>query len=348
MTESVEQSSVSVSDVTVAFEAGAPVVNHTSLDVPHGQVLALLGPSGCGKTTLLRAIAGLQTISAGSIEVDGRVVNDAKTFVVPEQRSVGMVFQDGALFPHLSVRDNVAFGLRGRDGAATRVAEVLELVDMAEFADRLPGTLSGGQRQRVALARALAPEPSVLLLDEPFSALDAGLRHQVRRDVKAVISQLAITTIVVTHDQEEAFAIGERVAVMHQGSIDQVGTPVDLYQDPATPWVAEFVGEGVRLHGRLDNGIVTSPLGEIKGRPMVESLPAICDVELIVRPEELTVTAGTQATIEDLEYYGHDVRYGVKLNDGTMASVRSLIPEFTVGDSVDVHFRGSTVPVWPV
>ncbi len=340
--------SVLVEGVTVAFEEGKPVVADAALTVEHGQVLALLGPSGCGKTTLLRSIAGLQQISSGRIEVDGVTVNDAATFVAPERRRVGMVFQDGALFPHLSVSDNVAFGLRGRSDTGGRVSQVLDLVDMGSYGDRLPGTLSGGQRQRVALARALAPEPSVLLLDEPFSALDAGLRHQVRRDVKAVISQLGITTVVVTHDQEEAFAMGERVAVMHEGSIDQVGTPVELYRDPSTPWVAEFVGEGVRLRGQYSNGAVISVIGEAAARSMVESIPNTCEVELIVRPEELVVSSGDAGVIEDLEYYGHDVRYGIRLDDGTPASVRSLVPEFTVGDRVDVHFRGVDVPVWPI
>ncbi len=238
-------------------------VRDASLDVEAGRVLALLGPSGCGKTTLLRAIAGLQRPTTGSIMIGDQVVCGDGTFVAPEHRRVGMVFQDGGLFPHLTVEQNVRFGLRDHDQPARRVAEMLGLVGMTDFADRMPGTLSGGQRQRIAVARALAPAPSVLLLDEPFSALDAGMRTQIRREVKRLLATLGITTIVVTHDQEEAFAMGEQIAVMADGAIEQVGSPSELYESPASPWVAAFVGDGVRVDGVVSDGVITSPFGRL-------------------------------------------------------------------------------------
>lgn len=327
---------------------GGPVVHDATLDIDAGQVLALLGPSGCGKTTLLRAIAGLQAPSHGSIRIGSRVVSDATTFIPPERRRVGMVFQDGGLFPHLTVEDNVRFGLRHHADPERRVSEMLDLVSMKEFGQRLPGTLSGGQRQRIAVARALAPEPSVLLLDEPFSALDAGLRVQIRREVKRLIAAFGITTIVVTHDQEEAFAMGEHIAVMSDGAIEQVGTPSSLYESPSTPWVAQFVGDGVRLEGDYADGFVATPIGLLPAHAAVGQAPESDRVTAIVRPEQLTLQPGEGGDVVDLEYYGHDVRYDVVLDNGLAATVRSLRPEFRVGDRVAVAFAGTSVPVWPI
>ncbi len=326
---------------------GGPVVHDATLDIAAGQVLALLGPSGCGKTTLLRAIAGLQAPSQGSITIGSQVVSNPTTFIPPERRRVGMVFQDGGLFPHLTVEENVRFGLRHHAEPDRRVSEMLELVSMHEYSQRLPGTLSGGQRQRIAVARALAPEPSVLLLDEPFSALDAGLRVQIRREVKRLIAAFGITTIVVTHDQEEAFAMGEHIAVMSAGAIEQVGTPSTLYESPATPWVAQFVGDGARLKGQYTDGFVTTQFGRLPAHPAVEGGLGSGDVVAIVRPEQLTLQPGATGEVVDLEYYGHDVRYDVVLDTGLAVTVRSLRPEFTVGDRVDVAFSGTSVPVWP-
>lgn len=331
---------------------GSTVVRDAHLDIAAGQTLALLGPSGCGKTTLLRAIAGLTAPSAGSIAIGTEVVSDATTFVPPERRRVGMVFQDGALFPHLTVGQNVAFGLRHHADAADRVAEMLGLVNMDGFTNRLPGTLSGGQRQRVAVARALAPMPSVLLLDEPFSALDAGLRVQVRRDVKRLLASLDITTIVVTHDQEEAFAMGEQIAVMADGVIEQVGTPATLYESPATPWVAEFVGDGVRFIGQHADGRVVTPFGSVPAHPAAAPLPVLGEVTVIVRPEQLVLEherePGTSSgVVIDVEYYGHDVRYDVLLDSGVTATVRSARLDFAVDERVVVGFDGTSVPAWP-
>ena len=339
--------SVTLRDVSVSFDGDRSVVDNVGLKVPAGTVLSLLGPSGCGKTTLLRSIAGLQHVSTGEILIGDRTVaNGVGIMVPPEQRSVGMVFQDGALFPHLSVAENVRFGLRGRPASSARVHEVLELVDMAGYGDREPSTLSGGQRQRVAVARALAPNPSVLLLDEPFSALDASLRLQVRRDVKALLAHLGITTIVVTHDQEEAFALGDAVAVMRDGMVHQSGTPIDLYEQPATPWVAEFVGEGVRLPGRVEGSEIFTAIGALPCRGLANGASTGRHAEVVVRPEHLRLMADGDAEISDVEYYGHDVRYEVVLPEGISVSVRSLEPNHAVGDRVQVTYTGPPVPVW--
>lgn len=338
---------VEVDAVSVELGGGI-VVCDASIEVAAGQVLALLGPSGCGKTTLLRAIAGLQRTSHGSIRLGDEVVSSPHHFVAPEKRRVGMVFQDGGLFPHLTVAENVGFGLRELGDRNSRIADMLHLVGMDGFAERLPGTLSGGQRQRVAVARALAPEPSVLLLDEPFSALDAGLRVQIRREVKRLLAALGITTIVVTHDQEEAFAMGEQIAVMADGVIEQVGTPAELYESPATPWVAAFVGDGVRVDGEVSDGVITTPFGRLPAHPARGSVLLDGPATAIVRPEQLGLRAGQSGTVIDVEYYGHDVRYDVHLDDGTVATVRTLRADFAVDDRVALAFDGNSVPTWPI
>ena len=213
----------------VSVDYGGPeVLSDVSLSVTPGEIIALLGPSGCGKTTLLRAIAGLERPTAGSISLGNRLVTGPGEFVPPERRRIGMVFQDWALFPHLDVARNVGYGLPRGDLSTERVSKTLSLVGLDNVADRMPGTLSGGQQQRVALARALAPRPTVLLLDEPFSNLDSSLRSQVRTEIHHLLVELGVTTVFVTHDQDEAFVLGDRVAVLHDGRLAQVGSPDDL------------------------------------------------------------------------------------------------------------------------
>ncbi|WP_229113000.1 ABC transporter ATP-binding protein [Halapricum desulfuricans] len=242
-------SSVTLEDVSVAFD-GVPALDSVSLSIEAGEFFTLVGPSGCGKTTTLRAIAGFETADAGSVSIGGEDVAG----VPPENRNVGIVFQNYALFPHMSVRENVAYGLRYRDppgGGSTeeRVAELLDLVDMDGMGDRDPESLSGGQQQRIALARALAPGPDVLLLDEPLSALDARLRERLRVVIREIQQELGITTIYVTHDQSEALAISDRVAVVSDGRVEQVGPPESIYRAPATRFVAAFVGDNNLLAG---------------------------------------------------------------------------------------------------
>jgi len=343
---------VDIDGVSMGYVAGIDVVRDVSLHVAPGEIVALLGPSGCGKTSLLRAVAGLERIRAGTISVGTTVVSGPGLWVKPEHRRVGMVFQDGALFPHLTVSANVAFGLRPlrRPEAARRVEEVLALVDLPGFGDRLPRTLSGGQQQRVALARSLAPAPAVLLLDEPFSALDAALRVQVRTEVARILREIGVTTLFVTHDQDEAFVLGDRVAVMRDGRVEQIDTPEILYRRPATAWVAGFVGEANLVPGRLGPGRCTlTPLGpidvDLDPGPDTSAGPRSAGDELVVlvRPEQISVAAagagggGQPATVEAVEYHGRDVRYRLTLDDGTEVAARC-------GPDA-VHLRGSRVQV---
>jgi len=360
----VSGASVAIDAVTVTYESthgsGPPVgaVNNATLDIPAGSILALLGPSGCGKTSLLRAIAGLERPKHGTISIGGRCVSSAQTWVQPERRSVGMVFQDGALFPHLTVAENVAFGLRrsslamNRRKRSERVGEMLELVDLADLGDRYPGTLSGGQQQRVALARSLAPQPSVLLLDEPFSALDAALRIQVRAEVARIVRDVSVTTIFVTHDQDEAFVLGDRVAVLRNGYIEQVGTPDELYRHPSTRWVAGFVGEANLVRGQLDTssgdtGLANTLLGPV---PIATPIAAGSDgdLDILVRPEQVDLRPGDCALVTNVEYYGHDVRYELQLDDGSTLAARTKSSELRErGTRVCVRFDGSATEAWP-
>jgi thiamine transport system ATP-binding protein len=264
---------------------GVDALADVSLDVRNGEFFTLVGPSGCGKTTTLRTVAGLELPDTGRVTVDGTDV----TGDPPDERDVGIVFQNYALFPHMSVRENIAYGLRFRDppgGISTdeRVAEMLDLVDMVGFDDRGPEALSGGQRQRIALARALAPGPDVLLLDEPLSALDADLRRQLRVRIRTIQRDLSITTLYVTHDQAEALAISDRVAVMRGGRIEQVATPEQVYRQPATRFVARFVGDNNLFDGTVDGDRV-----RVDGTAVELPLPPDAD-----RPDGTSVTVGVR------------------------------------------------------
>jgi iron(III) transport system ATP-binding protein len=281
---------LSLARVTKRYTAGgAAAVENLSLTVAHGQILALLGPSGCGKTTTLRLIAGFETPDAGEIAIGGRVVASARgaAMLPPEARSVGVVFQDYALFPHLTIGDNVGFGLDRlpRAGRASRVREVLDLVGLATLDDRYPHELSGGQQQRVAVARALAPAPAVILLDEPFSNLDADLRAQMRDEVEKILRATRTTAVFVTHDQEEAFTIADQVGVLNAGRLEQTGPPEAIYHHPASPFVAEFVGAADFLAGIVTSeGIVTEigVFGNTEQREPGEK------VRVMIRPDDVT------------------------------------------------------------
>jgi iron(III) transport system ATP-binding protein len=266
-----------------------PATDRLSFTVESGRILALLGPSGCGKTTTLRLIAGFETPDRGRIAIAGRTVADAECGinVEPEARGVGVVFQDYALFPHLTTAQNVGFGLEraSREERRGRVARVLDLVDLTDFADRYPHELSGGQQQRVAVARALAPVPSLILLDEPFSNLDADLRAQMRDEVEKILRATGTTAILVTHDQEEAFVFADQVGVLHEGRLAQIGTPEVIYHQPATPFVAEFVGAADFLPGVVTaEGVVT----EIGVFANPNGRPAGARVSVMIRPDDVT------------------------------------------------------------
>lgn len=294
-------------------------VNEATLTIERGDVLALLGPSGCGKTTLLRLVGGLETPNAGTITVDGVILNGAGVFVAPERRRIGMVFQDYALFPHLDVAKNVAFGLaRGTDRRA-RTSELLDLVGLSGLEKRMPHELSGGQQQRVALARALAAEPRLILLDEPFSNLDPSIRARVRMEVRDLIRAVGITALFVTHDQDEALSLADRVAVMIDGQILQEDAPRVVYQEPASRAVAEFMGQPCFLRGEAEGDIVRCELGALALRT-----PARGAVDVLVRSEDLirVEEGGSEATIVEVEYFGHEEVVTLRLAGGSLLRAR--------------------------
>ena len=322
---------------------GAPVLRDVSIAVPSGDVLVLLGPSGCGKTTLLRTIAGLEVPDAGEVEIGGRVLTSGTDVVPPERRQVGMVFQDWALFPHLTVAANVGYGLPRPERRGSRVDEALDMVGLGGLGDRMPGTLSGGQQQRVALARALAPRPSVLLLDEPFSNLDTALRVQVRAEVHRLLGELGITTIFVTHDQEEAFVLGDEVAVMAEGRIVQQATPAAMYDAPASPWVASFVGEANLVPGDAGGDRAATPLGPVPLRERVNG-----EATVLVRPEDVAVGEGCPATVAAVEYYGHDTVYQLDLGGLIVRARATGAPVHRRGDAVAIAYAGGPAVAWRV
>lgn len=315
------------------------------LEVAPGTVTALLGPSGCGKTTALRVVAGFERPDAGEVSLHGEVVSDRRRSLPPERRRVGMVFQDYALFPHLSVARNVGYGLDRLDRATRRrrVAEALELVGLSGLGDRMPGELSGGQQQRVALARALAPRPAVVLLDEPFSNLDAGLRAAVRDDVRAILEAAETTAVFVTHDQEEALSLADEVAVMGAGRTHQVAAPHELYTRPADRFVATFVGDAQLLPAaRLGPYLVRTAVGDL---PTAREVTREA-VDVVLRPETLELTTGNggRATVEGVTYFGHDQLVHLRLDDGTALRSRlGPLPHLRPGDRVGVEVAGPVV-----
>ena len=342
---------IQVDEVSVAL-GGSPVLRQASISAEPGRTLALLGPSGCGKTTLLRVLSGLQRLDSGRVVLGGTLVSGPGVHVAADKRGIGMVFQDWSLFPHLNVAANVAFGLprseRPRSRvlprpASRRVRDLLDMVGIAELADRLPGSLSGGQQQRVALARALAPQPSVLLLDEPFSSLDTTLRVEVRAEVAALLRELEVTCVFVTHDQDEAFVLGDEVAVMRDGAVIQQASPAVLYEQPADRWLAGFVGEADTVAGRAEGDIAYTAMG-----PMKLQSPRHGEVDVLLRPEELALTEGSSGTVDHIEFFGHDTLYYVREVGGGVLRCRATgAPRFGVGSSVDISHSGERTVAFP-
>jgi iron(III) transport system ATP-binding protein len=334
-----------------------PVVRGLSLSLPRGAIGCLLGASGCGKTTVLRCIAGFEPVAAGEIILDGEVVSCPGFRVPPERRRVGMVFQDYALFPHLSVAENVAFGLRGLPARerARRVAELLEVVGLESLGDAYPHQLSGGQQQRVALARALAPAPVLLLLDEPFSNLDVDLRSRLSQEVRELLKQRNITAVLVTHDQNEAFAMADEVGIMHRGRIEQWDTPYNLYHKPANRFVADFVGQGVFLPGRvLSPREVEIELGVLQGEIPHECAEATsceacgrnCYVDVLLRPDDVVHDDASALKAEVLHkaFRGAEILYTLRLASG--AQVLSLVPSHhnhRIGERIGIRLEADHV-----
>ncbi len=343
--------SLSVAGLRKAF-GSSPVLADLDLEVPAGSLTAVLGPSGCGKTTLLRLVGGFEHADGGSIRLGDRLLCDAGTHLAPERREIGFVPQEGALFPHLDVAANIGFGLPRASRRGGRVEELLHLVDLQGLAERLPHQLSGGQQQRVALARALAPEPGLVLLDEPFDALDAGLRAQVRGEVRDALRAAGATALLVTHDQEEALSLADLVAVMRGGRIVQATDPQTLYRDPVDADVALFVGEAVLLEGRLDGDYAETPLGRLRTRGADAAEDARATVML--RPEQIlcqrrgaaTDAGGPHGRVLSTAFYGHDATARIALDDLDHREIVAraaghLLPQ--IGEEVAIAVEGTAL-----
>jgi iron(III) transport system ATP-binding protein len=321
-------------------------VRGASLKVQQGELVAVLGPSGSGKTTLLRVLAGFEVPDAGTVAVAGRRVAGDGTWIEPEHRRIGMVFQDGALFPHLTVEGNVAFGAARRE----RIGECLDLVGLAGRGRSYPHELSGGERQRVGLARALAADPEVVLLDEPFAALDAGLRESLREEVAAILREAGTSALLITHDQSEALSLARTVAVMRDGRVEQVGTPEEIYERPQTRWVAEFLGDADVLPGTAAGGMAECELGRFGVSPQLSGT-----VDLVVRPESVAIGAGAgrhssaEAVVVARSFYGHDQLVQLALPSGLKLRSRRLgFPAWHPGDRVRVWIDGPVSALAPV
>ena len=316
--------------------AETSALHSLDLEAEAGSIVALLGPSGSGKTTAMRIIAGFETPDTGTVDIAGQQVAGPGRFVTADRRRIGMVFQEYALFPHLTVTANVGFGVNDKSKRTRRVAEVLGLVGLAGLENRMPHELSGGQQQRVALARALCPQPAVLLLDEPFSNLDEALRKQVRSEVRDILKFTGTTALFVTHDQDEALFMGDRVAILNQGMLQQVATPEEIYHGPATRFVAEFIGIGDFLTVHNENGRLMTAAG-----PLPWPSDGVPDgAEVLLRPDDLSLTPSEsgQSTIMERQFLGPTYLYAVALDNGR--SVRIMqhhTRQYDVGEKVDVR-----------
>jgi iron(III) transport system ATP-binding protein len=295
-------------------------VDDVDLELPAGRITAVLGPSGCGKTTTLRMVAGFEVPDRGIIRIDGVDVAGPGTFTAPNERRVGMVFQQLALFPHLDVARNIAYGLRGlsRADRDARVDELLELVGLEGMGGRRPDQLSGGEAQRVALARALAPRPAVVLLDEPFSSLDVALRAGLRAEVRRILRAASVTTLLVTHDQDEALSLGDQVVVMFDGRVVQAGAPEEVYRRPAAAEVGVFLGDANQVPGTASGGVLRTELGDV--RVDVADGPATA----LIRPEDIDIVVAPDgdAVVADVDYFGHDQLITVRLASGATVRAR--------------------------
>lgn len=331
----VEDALLAIASVTKRY-GKTTAVDDVSLTLAAGETLAIVGPSGCGKSTLLKSIAGLESVDEGTIHLGGRLLCGNGTHLPTEKRGIGIVFQDLALFPHLSVKDNVEFGIRHghyNSGDNASIADMMDLVGLGGMENRFPHELSGGEQQRVAIARALALQPELVLLDEPFSHLDRGLSVQVRTEAMAALRAAGASVVLVTHDQEEALAVGDHVAVMRDGTLQQVGTPYEVFYHPATPFVARLVGEADFLPGTRQGAVASTALGELKVAAGDDG-----DVTVMVRPHDVTLgvdsSGSSTAKVVSTEFRGSHTLHVVDLGDGV--TVRALTAP---GDAVPVGER---------
>ncbi len=349
--------------VTKQFSAqDPPAVQNVTLTLEEGNVLGLLGPSGCGKTTLLRMIAGFEQPQSGTIKIGEKIVASSDYWLPPERRDIGMVFQDHALFPHLTVEKNIAFGLQNlkkqsNDEAKKRVVEVLELVGLSGLGERYPHELSGGQQQRVALARALAPRPTLVLLDEPLSSLDVQVRHRLRQELRQIIKAAGTSAIFVTHDQEEALSISDWVAVMRAGCLEQWGTPEEIYQHPASRFVAEFVTQANFIPAQRQGDVWETELGcfAIKSNGIEQIFNGTGnhpeEVELMVRQEDFILQPDEDAPviIRDRQFLGRELHYSLQVPSGRKLVARTRAGEaLSIGMRVQVSVSNDAVQVFPV
>ncbi len=330
---------IEVRDLCVRYD-GVAAVDGVSFDVAEGELFVLLGSSGCGKTTTLRTVGGFERAAAGTVAIGGTRVCGDGAWVPPEKRGAGFVFQDYALFPHLTVAENVGFGIRDRGERTRRVDALLDLVDLTECSGRRPHTLSGGQQQRVALARAVAARPRVVLLDEPFGNLDAALRDTVRRRTLTFLRDEGVTMLLVTHDQHEALAVADRVAVMRHGRIAQLGPPETLYTRPETAFVASFLGRTNLLPGTASGETAETVLGVV-----VLARPATGAVTVSLRPHEVALTPGGPGQVTSRAFLGHTVRLEVQLGDVTLEVLAPAEAPHRVGDAVAISPSAPAVPV---
>ncbi len=327
------------------------VVRGLSFSLPRGMIGCLLGPSGCGKTTVLRCIAGFEAVQAGAIHLNGRVVSRPGSATPPEKRRIGMVFQDYALFPHLKVADNIAFGLHSapRGEREARVRQLAEMAGLAAALDKFPHEISGGQQQRVALARALAPRPDLLLLDEPFSNLDVELRERLSLEVREIIKATGATAVLVTHDQQEAFAMADEIGVLHEGRIQQWAPAYDLYHRPANRFVADFVGQGAFLPAKMiDADQIEIELGVLKRHS--PSQDANAELEVLLRPDDVVHddAASTRAEVLHKAFRGAEILYTLRLESGR--KVLALVPSHhnhALGERIGIRLDVDHVVAFP-